>query len=116
MISLKYIVMIMVVLLLPCCCSVDILCPQRLVTCKQMHLSASDANLRCRVELYSLAIVSACPHQWEMLGNDRKGCPLCASIADKVNGRWVIVLANGVHIGPEPCRTYPNCPDIKEGK
>ena len=102
--------------LLSGCCSVDILCPQRLVTSKQMHLSASDANLRCRAELKSLMAVSACPHQWEQLGKGRKGCPLCSSIADEVNGKWVIVLANGMHIGPEPCRKYPNCPDTEEVK
>ena len=83
----------------------------------KFHDQIADLLHRCRVERAALREAGVCEHQWEMLGAGRKGCPKCASIADKVNGKWVVVLANGIHVGPSPCRTYPNCSDTGwEGK
>jgi hypothetical protein len=70
----------------------------------------ADALHRVVREKMALRIAAACPHQWEVLGPDRKGCPLCGSIADNICGKWSVVLAGGKWVGPEtPWSGYPKC-------
>jgi hypothetical protein len=68
--------------------------------------SLRDDLIRCATERHHLRRAAACPHQWHGIGPKVKGCAKCESIAHFVNGEWIVVLADGIWVGPEP-RDYP---------
>jgi hypothetical protein len=103
----KYVGLLILVLLAGCCSP-----PDKIWNVAYLYHSqeqTADALHRVVREKMALRKAAACPHQWEMLGKDRKGCPLCASIADNVCGTWMVVLARGIWTGPETWGTYPDC-------
>jgi hypothetical protein len=68
--------------------------------------SLHDDLIRCATERYHLRRAAACPHVWHGIGPKVKGCAKCESIAHFVNGEWLVVLADGIWVGPEPT-DYP---------
>jgi hypothetical protein len=68
--------------------------------------SLRDDLIRCATERHHLRRAAACPHLWHGIGPKVKGCAKCESIAHFVNGEWLVVLADGIWVGPEP-RDYP---------
>jgi hypothetical protein len=68
--------------------------------------SLHDDLIRCATERHHLRRAAACPHQWHGIGPKVKGCAKCESIAHFVNGEWLVVLADGIWVGPEPI-DYP---------
>ncbi len=64
--------------------------------------SLRDDLIRCATERHHLRRAAACPHQWYGIGPKVKGCARCESIAHFVNGEWLVVLADGIWVGPEP--------------
>lgn len=65
-----------------------------------------DDLIRCATERNHLRRAAACPHNWHVLGPKAKGCPRCKSIAHLVDEKWLVVLADGIWVGPEPL-CYP---------
>jgi len=68
--------------------------------------SLRDDLVRCATERHHLRRAAACPHWWHGIGPKVKGCAKCESIAHFVNGEWLVVLADGIWVGPEPI-DYP---------
>lgn len=68
--------------------------------------SLRDDLIRCATERHHLRRAAACPHEWHGIGPKVKGCAKCESIAHFVNGEWLVVLADGIWVGPEPI-DYP---------
>ncbi|MDA8178339.1 MAG: hypothetical protein M0T69_02195 [Deltaproteobacteria bacterium] len=68
--------------------------------------SLRDDLIRCATERHHLRRAAACPHDWHGIGPKVKGCSKCESIAHFVNGEWLVVLADGIWVGPEPM-DYP---------
>jgi len=68
--------------------------------------SLHDDLIRCATERHHLRRAAACPHLWHGIGPKVKGCAKCESIAHFVNGEWLVVLADGIWVGPEPI-DYP---------
>ena len=68
--------------------------------------SLHDDLIRCATERHHLRRAAACPHQWHGIGPKVKGCAKCESLAHFVNGEWLVVLADGIWVGPEPI-DYP---------
>ena len=68
--------------------------------------SLHDDLIRCATERHHLRRAAACPHAWHGIGPKVKGCAKCESIAHFVNGEWLVVLAGGMWVGPDPLR-YP---------
>ena len=68
--------------------------------------SLRDDLIRCATERRHLRRAAACPHNWHGIGPKVKGCSKCESVAHFVNGEWLVVLADGIWVGPEPL-DYP---------
>ena len=68
--------------------------------------SLRDDLIRCATERHHLRRAAACPHWWHEIGPKVRGCAKCESIAHFVNGEWLVVLADGIWVGPEP-KDYP---------